>query len=72
MAAVQSLCTRAICLRDGEVLEDAPVDQAMATYANSVQQRIDGLSLSDRLDRVGSDQVRLVEVQFLDAATVLK
>ena len=69
MAAVQSLCTRAICLRDGEVVEDAPVDQAMATYANSVQQRIDGLPLSDRLDRVGSNQVRLVEVQFLDAAT---
>ena len=69
MGVVQSLCTRAIYLRDGQVVEDAPVSQAVATYLNSMQQQVDGLSLADRVDRVGGHQLRIVGAEFLDAQT---
>jgi lipopolysaccharide transport system ATP-binding protein len=69
MAAVQSLCTRAIYLRDGQIVQDGPVDQTMTTYLNSVKQQTDGLPLADRRDRVGGDRFRIVRVEFLDAKT---
>jgi lipopolysaccharide transport system ATP-binding protein len=69
MAAVQSLCTRAIYLRDGQVVEDGPVSEAMVTYLSWAQQQIDGLSLAERADREGGDQLRIMGVEFLDAET---
>jgi lipopolysaccharide transport system ATP-binding protein len=69
MAAVQSLCTRAIYLRDGQVVEDGPVSEAMVTYLSWAQQQIDGLSLAERRDREGGDQLRIMGVEFLDGET---
>lgn len=69
MAAVQSLCTRAIYLRDGAVALDATVEQTMTTYLSSVQQKIDEMPLADRQDREGGDQLRIVGIEFQDAQT---
>ncbi len=65
MATVQALCTRAIYLQDGQVVVDAPVNLAIESYLNSVQQQVYGQSLADRADREGGDQLRIVKVEFL-------
>ncbi len=69
MPTVQTLCTRGIYLRDGQVVEDAPVNQAVESYFNSVQQKVDGQSIADRSDRQGGDQLRTLGVEFLEGQT---
>jgi lipopolysaccharide transport system ATP-binding protein len=69
ISAVQSLCTRAIYLSAGRVVKDASVEEVLTTYANSAQQMIDEQPLAERTDRVGGTQLRIVAVEFVDAAT---
>jgi lipopolysaccharide transport system ATP-binding protein len=69
MAAVQSLCSRAIMLSDGRVVADGPVVETVNTYIASVQDVIQNQPLATRTDRQGGDQFRFLNVEFLDAAS---
>ncbi len=69
MATVQSLCTRAIYLKEGQVVEDAPVEQALATYSTAARTKIDAHSIAERTDREGGDEIRMTGVKIIDTLT---
>ncbi len=69
MAAVQSLCQRAILLVDGQTAFDGPAVETVARYVASVQELVDGTNLSDRTDREGGTKFRFTGVEFCDART---
>jgi len=69
MAAIQSLCSRAILLDGGRLVFDGSADGAVAAYIKSVQGLIDTQSLAEREDREGGRKFRFLSLEFLDAAT---
>ncbi len=69
MAAIQSLCSRAILLDGGRLVFDGSADDAVAAYIKSAQGRIDTQSIAERVDREGGRTFRFQNVDFLDAAT---
>lgn len=69
MATVQSLCSRALYLKNGQVVEDAPVEQALATYSTAARTKIEAQSIADRTDREGGDVVRVTGAQIIDTLT---
>jgi lipopolysaccharide transport system ATP-binding protein len=62
MAAVQTLCSRALLLRAGRLECGGPVGEVVARYLHSVE-RAAGQSLAERTDRSGRGEVRLAEVE---------
>ena len=65
MAAVQSLCQRALVLREGRIVVDAPVDEAVGAYLRSLEQAT-AQPVAERGNRGGAGRVRLVDVAFFD------
>jgi lipopolysaccharide transport system ATP-binding protein len=62
MAAVESLCTRAVLLSDGRVVQDGPTADTLRTYLASAL-RLDGrLGLSTVISRTGAGELRIEEV----------
>lgn len=69
MAAIQSLCTRAIILERGKLIGDFSVEKAIQKYITSAQERATLNTLSERDDRIGGDIFRFVQIDFIDPDT---
>lgn len=69
LAAVQSLCTKAILLEGGRLTTAGPVQHVIRAYLDSVTALAEGGSLAAREDRVGNGRLRFTRVDFLDPQT---
>ncbi|MCF7822760.1 MAG: ABC transporter ATP-binding protein [Candidatus Marinimicrobia bacterium] len=69
MAAVQSLCSRGILLKNGGVQTDAEIASVVKQYIVDVTTKIEQEKLSDRPDRQSGDKLRIRSVEFFDAET---
>ena len=59
LASVRALCKRGIVMQSGTVQCDASIDEAIACYVGSLQER-SGIGVADRTDRGGNGQARLL------------
>jgi lipopolysaccharide transport system ATP-binding protein len=66
MAAIQSLCSRAIILNNGRLTDDLAVDQAVTKYITTAEERSKQYTLAERPDRSGAGKFRFTEIDFLD------
>jgi lipopolysaccharide transport system ATP-binding protein len=66
-AAVENLCTRGIVLESGRVAFAGTQVEALEYYSNSGEAEADG-DLRERRDRTGSGAVRIVAIEFRNAA----
>ena len=64
LVAVNSLCSRAILLHQGQVVYDGETDEAVRLY--SASQGAQTEELRDRIDRQGHGSVRSVSVRIVD------
>ncbi|MDA8105742.1 MAG: ABC transporter ATP-binding protein [Nitrospiraceae bacterium] len=65
MSAIQSLCSRAIFLKDGKITFQGSTEQAVKYYCASVQKLYEQ-PIYLREDRSGGEQFRFTSVQFLN------
>jgi lipopolysaccharide transport system ATP-binding protein len=65
MGAVQMLCSRAISLRFGRVIDEGPASAVVARYLREMMQMSDGFS-PDNPERSGSGPLKLVAGRILD------
>ncbi len=65
MGLVQSLCQRGIFLREGRVVTDAIVGDAVRDYLHSFGQSLD-LRLADRTDRTGEGEILFTDLEILN------
>ncbi len=63
MAALQALCRRGLVLRQGTLVADGTIDEAVAEYLRGLEKTAT-IELSARTDRKGSAAVRLTRVQI--------
>jgi len=68
MAAVKSLCTRGIVLEHGSVVFEGEIDQAINRYLSVKKSE---LNLIDRRDRVGSGNVKIIDVKIINAHRIM-
>jgi lipopolysaccharide transport system ATP-binding protein len=66
MATVESLCTRGIVLRNGEVYRDGPPEEVISAYLKSSYGGKKDLSLKERRDRKGSGLIRMTKFEITD------
>ena len=64
MAAVTSLCSRAIWLDGGRIVADGLARQIVDQYIADIGKRTETISLAERLDRQGSGEIKLVRMSF--------
>jgi len=69
MAAIQSLCTKAVVLEAGSGTFEGSSEQAVMKYLDSVKQ-LHAHGLDQREDRVGGESFRFASVQFLNPQTM--
>lgn len=67
MAAIASLCSRAIYLKKGEIVFDGNAQEGINYYLNDNQSDM-SQSLIDRLDRIGEGNIRFMEAWTEDAS----
>jgi lipopolysaccharide transport system ATP-binding protein len=68
MPAIQSICSRAVVLSQGEAVYAGPVDEAISRYLASVG-RLQRYPIAQRSDRRGGESFRFQQVDFLDPDT---
>ena len=70
MGAVADLCSRAILLKQGMIIQDGPTDSVIRTYVQqNMQVKLsDSASLSDNTVRRGTGQVRYEQIRMLNSA----
>lgn len=66
MAAVKSLCTRALVLEHGQIVFNGSADEAVNLYLTSNEEQKINTSLRDRKDRLGDGSWIFSEVTLLD------
>lgn len=66
MAAIQSLCSRAILLKEGSIAFDGSAEETIKNYLASIEQ-LSLQPLDTREDRAGGKEFRFESVQFLDS-----
>lgn len=66
MAAIQSLCDKAMYLKQGKMEMIGDVEQVMSAYLKASSQ-IQQIDLSDRTDRNGNGDIRFQSVEIKDA-----
>ncbi|MCD4686672.1 MAG: ABC transporter ATP-binding protein [Anaerolineae bacterium] len=71
LATVQSLCSRAILLDQGQMKLDDTVDATISQYMANIEKDSDTTALNVRTDRIGGEEFRLENVEFLDSETLL-
>ncbi|MGQ9652450.1 MAG: ABC transporter ATP-binding protein [Thermodesulfobacteriota bacterium] len=65
MAAISSLCSRALLLQGGEIRVDGDTDQVVEEYMRGIKTAL-STPLSDRLDRKGEGAVRITSACLLN------
>jgi lipopolysaccharide transport system ATP-binding protein len=68
MAAVQALCTRGILFRNGQLMLEGTIGEAVTAYLGTIEEGA-SQSLTERTERLGRGQVRLVGVDATSSAT---
>jgi lipopolysaccharide transport system ATP-binding protein len=63
MSSIQTLCTNAIVLQDGNVVQEAPVEQAVSFYLSTLKM-FSKKPIADRQDRSGEGKIRLVDIEI--------
>lgn len=66
MAAIAGLCSRCLCLQDGQTLMDGGADEVVSRYLIGSKQSEDQ-RLAERKDRRGDGVVRITGINFFDA-----
>ena len=66
MAAVSNLCSKAIYLQDGQVVNTGDCDSVIEHYLSSVSAKA-ATSLSDRTDRSGAGEIRITGLELLNS-----
>jgi ABC-type polysaccharide/polyol phosphate transport system ATPase subunit len=66
-AAVERLCTRAVLLREGKLVFDGPVREAITRYHAQLADERDPEELGAGLSEYGSGEVRIAEAKLLGA-----
>ncbi len=66
MAAVKSLCTRAILLEEGRVAADGVVDEIVDQYLGSMRPNIRSEWIPDDVPRTGTGEARIRQIEFTD------
>ncbi len=64
MAAIQSLCNRALYMQQGSLVTDGAVDSVIREYLSFGSQNA-GIDLSERKDRSGNGDLRFKKIDFL-------
>lgn len=59
MAAVRQLCSRAILLNEGKLIDDGTPDEVIRRYLDGFKAQ-DGVSIAERTNRFGSGQARVL------------
>jgi len=65
MAAVKSLCTRAIVLENGTTVFEGDTEEAVDFYL-SKGKVLNAIALSSRTDRIGNGKIKLIDVNFFN------
>ena len=70
MASIQHLCTRAILLKDGRIVEDGPPRDVVKSYLSELSHAHEGGSVSvrDWPDRMTNGQARIVHFEIADSS----
>lgn len=68
MAAVKSLCTRGIVLKNGGVNAVGDVDQMIMRYLEGEKEKLK-TNISNRTDRLGNGIAKLIDSKFIDIST---
>jgi lipopolysaccharide transport system ATP-binding protein len=66
MAAVKSLCTTSVVLKDGAISFSGTVDKAVDYYLK-ISQKLSKMNLLERTDRDGNGKVKVAEVQLANS-----
>jgi lipopolysaccharide transport system ATP-binding protein len=66
MAAVQSLCSRGILLKDGSVLLNSEINEVVNKYILDVTERIESIDLAKRKDRKSGEKLFFKSIEFYD------
>ena len=69
MAAVQSLCSKAIFLDQGRTVSFGEVEDTIQEYLETVENSFSIISLSERERRVEGEEFRFVDFSIIDAKT---
>jgi lipopolysaccharide transport system ATP-binding protein len=65
MAVIQTLCSRGICLRSGEVVADGPITEVVQEYLRDLEQ-VKTENVAGRKDRKGWGKVKLIDLDVSD------
>ena len=70
MGSIQHLCTRAILLKDGRIVEDGPPRDVVKSYLSELSHAHEGGSVSvrDWPDRMTNGQARIVHFEIADSS----
>jgi lipopolysaccharide transport system ATP-binding protein len=66
MAAISSLCQKAILLENGRIVEFGSVEEVVGKYLQSANEK-SMVQLRDRIDRVGNQEVKFTAFEIRDA-----
>jgi len=66
MAAVASLCSKAILLESGKLTKEGEVSKVIENYISSLSMLSENLTVRQRQDRKGSGRVRITDVYLID------
>ena len=66
MASIQNLCSRGIWLRDGQVVFDGPIDEAVGNYLSYLSESAEN-AFGDNPERGGNGSVRLTYANVLNS-----
>ncbi|WP_310557759.1 ABC transporter ATP-binding protein [Flavobacterium sp.] len=66
MAAIQSLCTRAIVLKNGTVVFDGKTDEGINYYLSLNSSTDTNISIRDIKERKGRGEIKIVDIKIFD------
>jgi len=66
MAAIASLCSKAILLESGKLTKEGEVSKVIENYISSLSMSSENLTVHQRQDRKGSGRVRITDVYLID------
>jgi len=66
MGAIQSLCTRGLCMNNGRVSLDGKIDEVVSHYLTNNSEYVD-VDLSERKDRSGNGRLRFTKITILNS-----
>ena len=72
MAAVQSICSRGLLLKDGKVVVNDKIEEVVNKYIIDVTGKIESEDLSKRKDRKNGNKIRIESIAYYDTKSGLQ